>query len=71
MQRWIDNQDSTRWVEFDDKENPKKCSSILATFYHKSGELLRKCYVPSKYILAEFTKQQSSKSGGGGKKTGI
>jgi len=56
MQRWIDKQDSTRWVEFDDGENPKKCSSILAKFYHKSGEFLRRCYVPSKYVLAEFSK---------------
>ena len=70
MQRWIDNENSTRWVEFDDKENPKKCSSILARFYHKSGELLRKCYVPSKYILAEFTKQSKSKSDGCVSKTG-
>lgn len=70
MQKWIDNEDSTRWVEFDDKENPKKCSSILARFYHKSGELLRKCYVPSKYILAEFTKQPKNITDGCAKKIG-
>lgn len=70
MQRWIDNQDSTRWVEFDEKENPKKCSSILARFYHKSGELLRKCYVPSKYILSEFAKQPGRNGDGFAEKIG-
>jgi len=57
MQRWISKDDQTSWVEFEAKENPEKCSSILGRFYHKSGQFLRRCYVPSKYILAEFSKQ--------------
>ena len=56
MQRWIDKQDSTRWVEFEKSEKLEIGSSVLGRFYHKNGILLNRCYVPAKYILSEFAK---------------
>lgn len=58
MQRWVDKEDSTRWVEFEEKERLNPGSSVLGRFYHQNGVLLNRCYVPASYILKEFAKDK-------------